>query len=87
MSLEHSTARESKPSAHTREPFVTEREAAAFLTVSVRTLQRWRTDPPPTGAPRYYKLGSKRIAYRLSDLTEAAEAHSYSSTSEADRGR
>ncbi len=67
-----------------REPFVVEQEAAEFLKVSVRTLQRWRTEPPVGGAPRFYKLGRKRVAYRLSDLSAWAESRAFGSTSEFD---
>tara|TARA_B100000315_G_scaffold256529_1_gene302644 strand:+ start:1770 stop:2114 length:345 start_codon:yes stop_codon:yes gene_type:complete len=84
MSLEHSPTREGTPLGHKHEPFVSERDASKFLNVSVRTLQRWRTEPPPNGAPRFFKLGAKRVAYRLSDLTEWAEAQSFNSTSEMD---
>lgn len=66
------------------EPFVVEQEAAEFLKVSVRTLQRWRTEPPAGGAPRFYKLGQKRVAYRLSDLSTWAERRAFGSTSEFD---
>ena len=65
------------------EPFVNERAAARFLNVSVRTLQRWRTEPPAFGAPRFYRLG-KRVAYRLSVLSAGAERHAFTSTAEAD---
>ena len=71
------------PASH-REPFVTERQAAEFLKVSVRTLQRWRAEPPPGGALTFYKLGSKRVAYRLSDLSRYAEGRAFGSTSEVD---
>ena len=65
------------------EPFVGEREAAEFLDISVRTLQRWRTEPPSDGIPlKFYKLGRKRVAYRLSDCIRFAECRSYHSTSE-----
>ncbi len=66
------------------EPFVVEQEAAKFLKVSVRTLQRWRTEPPAGGGPRFYKLGRKRVAYRLSDLSAWAEGRAFGSTSEFD---
>lgn len=79
MSLEHSPARFGNGAA---EPFVGERDAAAFLGVSTRTLQRWRTEPPTGGAPKFYKLGPKRVAYRLSDLTRWAEGRAFNSTSE-----
>ena len=95
MSLEHSPARATNVSGpgpepvwaggHGPERFVTEREAAAFLGLSVRTLQRWRTEPPATGPPlKFYKLGQKRVAYRLSDCSDFAEARAYGSTSEMD---
>ena len=67
-----------------REPFVIEQEAAEFLKISVRTLQRWRTEPPAGGGPRFYKLGRKRVAYRLSDLSAWAEGRAFESTSEFD---
>ena len=66
------------------EPFVVEQEAADFLKVSVRTLQRWRTEPPAGGAPRFYKLGRKRVVYRISDLSAWAESRAFGSTSEFD---
>ena len=65
------------------EPFVTEPDAAAFLKVSERTLQRWRVEPPAGGAPRFFKIG-KRVAYRLSDLARWAETRAFESTSEID---
>ncbi len=74
-----------QPNANgSREPFVMEQEAANFLKVSVRTLQRWRTDPPAGGAPIFYKLGRKRVAYRISDLSAWAESRAFGSTSEFD---
>lgn len=66
------------------EPFVGERKAAEFLGLSVRSLQRWRTEPPDGGAPTFFKLGAKRVAYRLSDLTSWAEGRAFNSTSEVD---
>ena len=65
------------------EPFVTEPDAAAFLKVSERTLQRWRVEPPAGGAPRFFKIG-KRVAYRLTDLSRWAEGRAFASTSEID---
>ena len=81
MTVEHSPTPKLRPP---REPFVVEQEAADFLKVSVRTLQRWRTEPPAGGAPRFYKLGRKRVAYRLSDLSAWAESRAFGSTSEFD---
>ena len=67
-----------------REPFILEQEAAEFLKVSVRTLQRWRTEPPTGGGPPFYKLGHKRVAYRISDLSAWGESRAFGSTSEVD---
>ena len=81
MSLEHSPARMAG-STSSPEPFISEREAAKFLNVSVRTLQRWRVEPPVNGGPRYYKLGSKRVTYRFSDCSSWGESRACNSTSE-----
>ncbi len=83
MSLEHSPARDGQGFSNGAEPFVGEREATRFLNLSVRTLQRWRTEPPAFGAPRFYRLG-KRVAYRISVLSAWAERHAFTSTAEAD---
>jgi hypothetical protein len=83
MSIEHSPARDGQSFGNAAEPFVSEREAAEFLGVSVRTLQRWRIEPPTGGEPLiFYKLGAKRVAYRLSGCSRFAESRSYCSTSE-----
>ncbi len=44
-----------------------EREAAAFLRLSSRTLQRMRLDG---GGPAYVQLGERRIAYRIASLRD-----------------
>ena len=80
MSLEHSPAREGNHA----EPFVSEREAAGFLGISARSLQRWRTEPPLGGGPQFFKLGPKRVVYRLSGLSRWAEGRAFNSTSEMD---
>ncbi len=84
MSLEHSPARDGQGFGNGAEPFVTEREAAKFLSLSVRTMQRWRTEQPTGGAPRFFKLGPKRVVYRLSGLSRWAEGRAFNSTSEMD---
>ena len=84
MSLEHSPSRDGRGVGNDAEPFVTEVEAAKFLGLSVRTLQRWRTEPPTGGGPQFYKLGRKRVAYRLSGLSRWAEGRAFNSTSEMD---
>jgi hypothetical protein len=75
MSLEHS------PNRHRIEAFVSEREAAKFLNVSPRTMQRWRVEPPVNGAPKFYRLGA-RVVYRLSELSAWAEENAFHHTSE-----
>jgi hypothetical protein len=82
MSLEQPIGRNDQGCA---EPFVGEQEAADFLGVSVRTIQRWRTEPPSSGSPlKFYKLGAKRVVYRISDCVRFAESRSFNSTSEMD---
>jgi len=78
MSLEHSPVRDGQ----SLESFVGEKAAAEFLGVSVRTLQRWRVEPPTSGAPCFYKFGKKRVVYRLGDLVEWAKLNCYFSTAE-----
>jgi hypothetical protein len=81
MSIEHSPARLTDWTFG-NEPFVTEHEVAKFLNLSVRTLQRWRTEPPNGGGIRFYRLGTKRILYRISDCAAWAESRAFNSTSE-----
>ncbi len=83
MSIEHSPSRETMAvgSANDPERFVDERRAAEFLNVSVRTIQRWRTDGD---GPEFYKLGAKKIAYRLTGCARWAEKRAFYSTSQVD---
>jgi hypothetical protein len=81
MSIEHSPARTVR-STFNNEPFVTEQKAAEFLNISVRTLQRWRSEPPIGGGICFYRLGPKRILYRISDCAAWAESRVLNSTSE-----
>jgi hypothetical protein len=60
--------------------FLTQSEAAEFLRLSSRTLERHRI--AGTGA-RFVKMG-RRVFYRLSDLENWATERTFSSTSEAD---
>jgi len=73
---------EQAQTAFSNEPFVTEHEVAEFLGLGVRTLQRWRFEPPDGGGICFYQLGPKRILYRLSDCQAWAEARVKNSTSE-----
>jgi excisionase family DNA binding protein len=47
------------------EPLLTQRQAAAYLNVSIRTLQRWRREGigPPS-----IRLPNKYLRYRQGDL-------------------
>jgi predicted DNA-binding transcriptional regulator AlpA len=57
---------------------LSQRQAADFLCLSQRTLERWRV----TGTgPAYAKLG-RRVAYRQADIEAWITAHVRSSTSE-----
>ena len=47
--------------------FLSESEAADYLGISRKTLQRWRFD---LKGPAYAKLNNKLIRYRLADLDE-----------------
>lgn len=56
---------------HTDDRLMTQREAAAFLTLSQKTLEAWRGASPPRG-PKFVRMGT-RIAYWHSDLITWAE--------------
>lgn len=56
-------------------------EAAAFLRLSPRTLEKQRV---VGGGPRFRKFG-RRVVYALADLECWADARSFGSTTEADR--
>jgi predicted DNA-binding transcriptional regulator AlpA len=57
-----------------------ETQAAEFLGLSVRTLQAWRVRG---GGPRYCKIG-RAVRYQRGELVSFQQAHTVSSTSEAD---
>ncbi len=60
--------------------YLTQSEAAEFLRLSPRTLERHRL--AGTG-PRFVKAG-RRVLYRHDELDRWAAAHTFRSTSEAD---
>jgi predicted DNA-binding transcriptional regulator AlpA len=60
------------------EMYLTQKEVAAHLRLSERTLERYRVSG--TG-PRFIRLG-RRIVYRRGDIEEWASAHTVTSTSE-----
>lgn len=62
------------------EAYLTQKEVAAHLRLSERTLERHRVCG--TG-PRFVKLG-RPIVYRRRDVEDWAAAHTVSSTSEAE---
>jgi Helix-turn-helix domain len=55
-----------------------EGDAARYLSVSPRTLQRWRVEGR---GPKFLKLG-KRVAYAEGDLIAFVNANRHQSTSE-----
>jgi predicted DNA-binding transcriptional regulator AlpA len=58
---------------------LSQREAAQFLCLSERTLERWRVSG---NGPKFCKLG-RRVVYRSTDLEAWINAHVRQSTSEA----
>jgi len=58
---------------------MSERDAADYLNVSMRTLQGWRLKG---GGPVYVKVGTKSIRYRRRDLAAWTEAHVRANTSD-----
>jgi predicted DNA-binding transcriptional regulator AlpA len=59
---------------------LTERDAAAMVCLSVRTLQRLRVDG---GGPEFIKLTARRIGYSQSALAAWLRARSATSASDA----
>lgn len=67
---------------HTIQRFLCTKEAARFLSLSPKTLEKYRVFG--TG-PRYFKLGG-RVAYRFEDLMAWAQPGAKSSTSDPGAG-
>ena len=63
-----------------RSELLNQREAAEFLRISVRTLERRRGEGLQ---PNFVCVGRRRL-YRLSDLEDFIKAHTVGSTAEAD---
>ena len=64
------------------DPLLTTSEAAAYLRLAPKTLERFRID---AGGPPYLKAGPgkrAKVLYRLSDLNAWLEQFTFSSTSE-----
>ncbi|MFY0610449.1 MAG: helix-turn-helix domain-containing protein [Hyphomicrobiaceae bacterium] len=69
-------------SSHDNEPldsWLTQRQVAAHLDISQRTLERMRSDGV---GPRFSRAG-KRILYHRDDVEAWLRKHSFNSTSEA----
>jgi hypothetical protein len=91
LGLEYEEGPESRPIRQVRsmacsrvppalaDDFLTEAEAAFYLRVSRRSLQRWRYEG---GGPAFYRLGPRRLAYKRKDLDNWATAGRAFSTSE-----
>lgn len=65
---------------NSRSELLNQREAAEFLRISVRTLERWRVEGRE---PNFVCVGRRRL-YRLADLEDYITAHTVGSTAEAD---
>jgi hypothetical protein len=66
------------PNAHAAARYLTNDEAAAFLRLSPRTLEKQRVIG---GGPRFRKFG-RRVVYAFDDLEAWANARSYEMTSD-----
>lgn len=67
------------PHSQDPDPLLNEKQAAAFLGFTTRTLQAWRQRG---GGPRFVRISSRAIRYRRHDLREWVESRLKSSTSE-----
>lgn len=54
----------------------TEKEAAALLGISARTLQRWRAEG---GGPSYVRISDRRLGYPEDSLRQFSAARTFSS--------
>ena len=63
--------------------YLTQAEAADHLRISPRTLERYRV---AGNGPRFVKAG-RRVIYRRGDLEAWTEAHTFTSTTQADQAR
>jgi predicted DNA-binding transcriptional regulator AlpA len=51
--------------ANLQDTVLNERQVAAFLSVGMSTLQRWRSQGQ---GPSYVRLSTRRVGYRVSEL-------------------
>lgn len=68
-----------KPTSSAGAHYLTNDEAAAFLRLSPRTLEKQRVQG---GGPRYHKFG-RRVLYAIDDLKHWADARSFAMTCDA----
>jgi len=72
----------SKKATSKAQAYLTADEAANYLRVSAKTLERWRVEG---SGPQFFKAGPglrSRVLYKQSDLQKWVEGFAYSSTSE-----
>jgi len=74
----HPASTASAPAAATPARYLTNDEAAAYLRLSPRTLEKLRV---LGGGPRFRKFG-RRVRYALTDLDAWADGRSYAMTSD-----
>jgi len=60
-------------------PLLTQRDLAALLSLSTRTLERLRTDG---GGPRFVRVSRSAVRYRLEDVERWCVSRIHGSTSE-----
>ncbi|GHF32178.1 hypothetical protein GCM10017044_28900 [Kordiimonas sediminis] len=60
-------------------PLLNERQAAAYLNQSIRTLQGWRLRG---GGPRFVKISGRSVRYRIEDINTWIEGRIVANTSE-----
>ena len=64
-----------------RDPLLDTEEAARYLTLSPRTLEKWRKEG--SGGPAFVKMGRRTVRYLVSALDSYIATSAASSTTEA----
>jgi len=75
----HGSSSQPDEAPDSQEALMTEQQAAAFLNVNPRTLQKWRVEG---GGPRFVRMSRRCIRYWPKDIREWAQNRRKSSTSE-----
>ena len=60
--------------------FLVQREVAALLRASERTLERWRLEGV---GPKWRRIGRKKVIYAREDVMAYADSRTFTSTAEA----